>query len=447
MIRRIILENYMAHGRTVIEPAAGLTVLVGPNNCGKSAVVHALEMLCYNSDAADYAIRHGAKKAVVTVETEDDDGTAHTITWWRKEKTAGYIIDGREISGLGRGKIPDDLHQHLRMPMIESSAGGKEFLLHFGLQKSPIFLLDDPSSRAAQFFASATDADKLVQMQKSHQQKVTYAKRDKEKLDRELEHLDQQLQTLTPLSALSQQLNHLENAYGELSKLSITIGSMNENVEALDRVGKSAAINASRIQTLLPLQKPPALQETQRLREWILEIDNVERQHARWIANARMLAALAVPPELLDTTPLMSLRRELDSAIANTRRHERQCDAAKLLVAPPRLENTGELQGHIEDIARTMDAGTRQSRQIGLLSSLSPLPESTDPQPLNDLIGKIAAATRTESQRLRDVQRLHGEIERFRGEVDQWVMKHPRCDACGQSVSTELVTSGGHSHD
>jgi len=42
MIRRIILENYMAHVRTVIEPADGLTVLAGPNNCGKTAVVETL---------------------------------------------------------------------------------------------------------------------------------------------------------------------------------------------------------------------------------------------------------------------------------------------------------------------------------------------------------------------------------------------------------------------
>jgi hypothetical protein len=82
------------------------------------------------------------------------------------------------------------------MPMIESGAGGKEFLLHFGLQKSPIFLLDDPASRAAQFFASATDADKLMQMQKAHQQKAMYAKRDKDKLDGEVEQLDRQLGAL-----------------------------------------------------------------------------------------------------------------------------------------------------------------------------------------------------------------------------------------------------------
>lgn len=64
-------------------------------------MIHALEMICYNSDAADFAIRHGTKKAIVTVETEDEDGTPHTLVWWRKKDTAGYIIDGREIGGIG----------------------------------------------------------------------------------------------------------------------------------------------------------------------------------------------------------------------------------------------------------------------------------------------------------------------------------------------------------
>ena len=44
MITRITLENYMSHARTVIEPAGGLTVIVGPNNCGKSAIASALRV-------------------------------------------------------------------------------------------------------------------------------------------------------------------------------------------------------------------------------------------------------------------------------------------------------------------------------------------------------------------------------------------------------------------
>jgi hypothetical protein len=37
MITRIELTNFMSHVHTVIEPAAGLTVLLGPNNCGSES--------------------------------------------------------------------------------------------------------------------------------------------------------------------------------------------------------------------------------------------------------------------------------------------------------------------------------------------------------------------------------------------------------------------------
>ena len=60
MITRIELTNFMSHSSTVIEPAPGLTVLTGPNNCGKSAVVAALQILCHNENST-YVLRHGEK--------------------------------------------------------------------------------------------------------------------------------------------------------------------------------------------------------------------------------------------------------------------------------------------------------------------------------------------------------------------------------------------------
>ena len=70
MIRRITLDNFMSHSHTVIEPAEGLTILVGPNNCGKSAVITALQTLYYN-ELGGFMIRHGESDCRVTVETEE----------------------------------------------------------------------------------------------------------------------------------------------------------------------------------------------------------------------------------------------------------------------------------------------------------------------------------------------------------------------------------------
>src|SRR6202795_4742833 len=87
MIKRIELINFMSHPHTVIEPAPGLTVLVGPNNCGNSAVVAALQILCYN-ESSTYVMRHGERECSVKIETDD----GHVIEW-RRKNSARYVID------------------------------------------------------------------------------------------------------------------------------------------------------------------------------------------------------------------------------------------------------------------------------------------------------------------------------------------------------------------
>src|SRR5690242_6210339 len=169
MITRILIENYMSHARTVIEPAGGLTVIVGPNNCGKSAIASALQTLCGDHDG-DFMVRHGEKSCQVTVETDD----GHTITWRRIKGKVSYVLDGVEIHRASRGNVPDDLHTLLRLPKVLHPNGEREFDVHFAHQKAPIFLIDKESDTAA-FFSTASDAEKLLEIQKCHKNKVTQA--------------------------------------------------------------------------------------------------------------------------------------------------------------------------------------------------------------------------------------------------------------------------------
>ena len=133
MIHRITLQNYMSHADTVIEPATGLTVLVGPNNCGKSAVVSALETLCNNASGG-YMVRHDEREARVTVETKD----GHTFVWRRRGNIVSYIIDGRDINRVGRG-VPEDLHTFLRLPKVDAGENGDPFDVHFGAKSRQFF--------------------------------------------------------------------------------------------------------------------------------------------------------------------------------------------------------------------------------------------------------------------------------------------------------------------
>ena len=115
-------------------------------------------------------LRHGQKLCRVVVETDD----GHVIAWQRKGKSVRYEIDGKVDDRPGRA-VPDGLHEALRLPEVE--AAGDSFDIHFGLQKSPLFLLGEKSeSKIAAFFASSSDAEKLMQMQARHREKVRDAR-------------------------------------------------------------------------------------------------------------------------------------------------------------------------------------------------------------------------------------------------------------------------------
>ena len=157
MIRRIVLKNYMSHAETVIEPVfevppdslsvypqeagdsppedmvpGGLTVIIGENNSGKSAIVSAIQTVCQNAGGG-FMVRHGEKSCSVTIETTD----GFELTWRRERNKTGYVVNGREVDRLN-GSIPRDLHDFLKMPLVSTSRDQVD--VHLGEQKKTDFL-------------------------------------------------------------------------------------------------------------------------------------------------------------------------------------------------------------------------------------------------------------------------------------------------------------------
>jgi exonuclease SbcC len=120
----------MSHKETAIEPGEGIAALVGPNNCGKSAVLVGLEAVCHRLQG-DFMVAHGAKEASVTVETDD----GHVIAWSRKGKKVRFTIDGEDFDRPRDPVVLKRVSEVLRLPKVGSS----ETELHFGKQKEPVF--------------------------------------------------------------------------------------------------------------------------------------------------------------------------------------------------------------------------------------------------------------------------------------------------------------------
>jgi exonuclease SbcC len=479
LIRRIILENYMSHARTVIEPAAGLTVLVGPNNCGKSAVVSALQTLC-GDNAGDYMVRHGQRTCQVTVETDD----GHTITWRRKGAAVSYVIDGREVHRSGRGNLPDDLHEHLRLPKVESSGTGEKFDVHFALQKSPIFLIDN-EGRAAAFFSTSSDAERLLEVQKLHKGKVAGAKSSQKDLTAELKRLDEQLTALLPLDGIGERLEEAEASYEVLAAQTREISAWAARLEALAEKGRDVARHRGRCDALYTLSAPPDLADTRPLADRVAAFEVVNRQVGVQRDNCAALAPLRPPPELADAAALEDhvlmlrgwsanagstrVRCDLMEALAEPpvlreegplarlcgrlaeghERCRRGLDAGAALAGirqPPELRPTAALEGSVRTMARAATAVQDARSRAERLSQVREPPEMADCAPLDRLIGVRAAADAEVARFGRAVEKLDAQLAEVVGQVREWSAMNPTCPVCGAATDAERILAGGHAH-
>lgn len=374
MIKKIILHNFMSHAHSEITLSPGLTVLSGANNCGKSAVTVALDVLCNNA-SGDFMVRHSEKECYVTLELNQND----VITWRRSSGVTTYEINGREVGRL-RGGVPDSLHEMVRMPPVD------QFELHLAHQKAPIFLLDQPGSRAAQFFANSSDAEKLLQMQKRHRQKVREANQELNRREREIEQLRGRYNVLLSIDDLAyraresvEQRDAIEILTRKQKTLADLLVRMEQAEAGRDRTDVEARLFSS-------LFAPPRLGASEPLRAYLAELEGVtgDREAARTIQ--RTLSPLADPPSIHNTTKLEKLIRAIENAQGRCIASDREIEQLGKLRRVPQIEGSAPRRAFIRQFVQARDECYVATRRTERLATLAPPPQLSTTEPLRDRI-------------------------------------------------------------
>ncbi|HPB30286.1 MAG TPA: AAA family ATPase [Candidatus Sumerlaeota bacterium] len=401
MIGRIILENYMAHVRTVIEPAPGLTVLVGPNNCGKSAVVSALEQVLYNAHRGDFMVRHGEKEARITIETDD----GHTVIWRRRGGAVAYIIDGQEISRI-RSNVPEGVHRILRLAPVVTERG--EYQIHLAPQKAPIFLINESETQAAAFLASSSDAERLMEMQRRHRLKTQNLKTEAQQLRGVSERLDAEITALDPVDSVRASFQDAEQNHAALQariNRAGLLGDLHKNLVVRTRerdiLQNLKAAGAG-------LGAPPALSETRTLDTLLKNMGHIKRQVQIHCLTSQTLTGL------------------------NT--------------APP-LQDTAQIQGLLDSLKQSRRAAAIMRESVNVMNRAAPPQELADTIPLETLRAEIAAAIHSRNAHAEEKNRIETEWHEAMDEARDFVTRNPRCPLCGSVIQPETLTEGGCAHD
>mgnify|MGYP003635581941 FL=1 len=445
MLKRITLHNFMSHSHTVIDLSPGLTVLTGPNNCGKSAFVSALQILAENT-TGDFMVRHGEKECRVIVETDD----GHTIEWKRKKKTVSYNIDGVDYHRL-RNSVPDQLHEILKLSKVKAG-DTDEFDVHFGEQKSPIFLLGDRGSRAARFFASSSDASVLIEMQKLHRSKVKSAQQEYQRQQNELKSTEIVLELLKPVPELETRLESLNLSYEALLKEQQRIRDLEAFLQDYQHADQRVLQLSGTVATLNKL--PGSLeQENEKPLEVLTQRYEAFENKTR-VAQFQVstLQPLANPPPLEQTERLEKLIREIRTQELELRSASATGDCLNLLKEPPSLAETDPLQKLIQKIAVSEERTQLDRLESEVLEACVPPPELTDLERIEQLCQQWEqAAVQFNHQQVIHAE-CESEYEAVRDQLQNWVKENPSCPTCGaalepdQFIRTAETGLKGHAH-
>ena len=444
MLTRIELTNFMSHAQTVIEPAPGLTVLTGPNNCGKSAVVTALQILCHNENST-YVLRHGEKECAVKVETAD----GHVVEWRRKARPS-YTVDGKLFDRLRGAGLPDELHAALRLPKVD--AGNEaDFDVHFGTQKAPVFLLGSSAANAARFFASSSDALRLVQMQRRHRKKVEDANREQSGLEAESKQLNDELERLEPVVDLDARLTVAEQQYEQVTRAVDLLARATRHEGAMCTQAAVARGHQVRLAALAALSPPPELAATEPLENLIAALTGAVEKHTLAVARVGALTELPAPPEMADVGSIQRLVERIadsDRDLTLARRRDR---ALQTVAAQPPLDDDAEFATLLSE----MTAAAAQCDQLGLrvtaLQSVLPMPTLADAGPLAEFVSRFERVSEDIWKRELAIQTAGDALAQAEGTLRQRAADST-CAACGAALDPEQVVAraaagmGGHEH-
>jgi exonuclease SbcC len=443
MIKKILLKNFLAHAETEIELGPGMTVLTGPNNSGKSSIVEALRCIATNP-LPKHFIRHGAKKA--RVELEMDDGVR--VAWIRKKATAWYEVlrPGEEewevYAKFGRN-TPEDILNILRLNQVPLE-GGKSLDVHIGNQRNPIFLLDQPSSVAAQFFASSSEASHLLAMQTELKNRVRTAKREKKFQQQKMDEIKVELDGLQALPDVNLELENAREIKDRLDELDKEIPVVEGLINRKNELGSHKDTLAKRSEKLSSLKDTPDLFPSGPLERALSGLENLRRHGQILKAGAEFLGGLQAPPDLFPVQKLEAdLARQNQLSFAEKNQSVRR-KVLEPLVSPPQMEDLSVLSTIISNVNLSCSLRDKILHRSEVLKPLVDPPELQDLKPLMQVMNNLNSLGNAQVDAQKDLSKLEQSETELKQQIEERLAEIGNCPLCGGELDAQKLIGDSH---
>lgn len=215
MLTRLYIKNFQSHSDRVIDFDPHITVIIGRNDVGKSALLRALSWLAFNRPAGDEFIRWGEKTATVELTVD-----GHTITRTKGKENSYRLDNGEPYKALGQGVVPEVIANVLNLGPV-----------NFSNQLDPPFWFCETAGEVSRQLNSIVDLGVIDDVLAGAAAKVRSAQSDISLTEQRLAQAEERAKALDYIVDLNSNLSALEALEAEQAETALVASRMRRDIE------------------------------------------------------------------------------------------------------------------------------------------------------------------------------------------------------------------------
>ena len=220
-IQEVTIEGYQSHTNSTFRLSPGLTVITGPSDAGKTAIIRALRWFAFNEPTGEaflHTIRNpdgSIKEAVDQVKVSVTFDNGITITKTRRKGKTTYTHSAFPTA-WEKAEIPPEIKETLGL--VKQQYGDFETCLNFAFQLDAPFMLSESASVGAKVLGKLAGTE-IVDKSISEVNKKTHQTRnDISYADKQIGEIDVSLTEYFDLDRFDAELKIAEAAFTKLKE-------------------------------------------------------------------------------------------------------------------------------------------------------------------------------------------------------------------------------------
>lgn len=399
----------------------GLTCLVGESNIGKTSICRALHCLVSNPPAAGY-IRHGAKEARVKAIFPDKK---IAIEWIRSKSGARYIffdsgkiIKKTRFDNPGRSAVPDPIRD---LKLLVINTGDISASIGYADQHHYSFLIDDPKL-TVQLTGELQAIARLSRAMKQARSETRGAGEEIKLQNNLMESATKECKQLEGSDSLSNSFQILDDFAKGVDKQQKKLDSLRNLEQRLSAIKSRAVVLNQILKALKGVDKLG--DKVDQIESWNLQQRDMTQRYLslqRVDKRLRFIeAGLKIASEFLSSTKTPSNCSDLSQAFDRLCLLNRQ--KAKLDFIQARAKALTLIKGNIpsESVLEELD-----SCNDGLIAK-------------NKLLSRQSNLKQRSQDLSQEQEALNREIKEIHLAIHEYIVSHPECPECGQSLPDSL---------